>query len=733
MSPWLVLGVGIFLLFGCAGCPVEIIPPSLVVRYGESALATCRALVPISEMSWNSTVGMVGMEMGVTELSWTVKELREWTVRSQCVISTEDGYECSKELPIIVYNMPDSLAVTSDPPGAMAEGKPYFLHCHIENIAPVQNLTVRWFKGSAQLMEGLQHQNSKVGPQNITSDLPVVPHLSDNEAHYRCQADLDLGPGGPTKLESVPFSITVYTGCPVEIIPPSLVVRYGESALATCRALVPISEMSWNSTVGVVGMEMGVTELSWTVKELREWTVRSQCVISTEDGYECSKELPIIIYNMPDSLAVTSDPPGAMAEGKPYFLHCHIENIAPVQSLTVRWFKGSAQLIEDLQHQNSKVGPQNITSDLPVMPHLSDNEAHYRCQADLDLGPGGPTKLESVPFSITVYSSPNSLRVTSDRHGPLAEGNAITLNCHIENIAPVQKLTVKWFKGDTEIIEDLSHQKRRMGPQNVSGDYTFFPNLSDNGTQYRCEAKLDLGPGSPPKLTSDPFNINVYRGCPIVISPPTLVVKYGESASADCSTFVPHNGIGWNSTLEPVDAAKDVNSVHWSVKELREWTVKPLCFISTYDEQCSKALIVLAYTFPDTINVTTAAPGVMTAGNNYTLTCHIQNVAPAQNLTLRWFKGSVLVKEDHGPQDTSVGPRNLTFDLHIIPETSDDGAQYRCEAELNFHSAVAKPPKLTSKHAISVAGDWKTPVIIVRIILCLLILCTLFALWYRRR
>ncbi|KAL2101559.1 hypothetical protein ACEWY4_003320 [Coilia grayii] len=596
MSPWLVLGVGIFLLFGCAGCPVEIIPPSLVVRYGESALATCRALVPISEMSWNSTVGVVGMEMGVTELSWTVKELREWTVRSQCVISTEDGYECSKELPIIVYNMPDSLAVTSDPPGAMAEGKPYFLHCHIENIAPVQSLTVRWFKGSAQLIEDLQHQNSKVGPQNITSDLPVVPHLSDNEAHYRCQADLDLGPGGPTKLESVPFSITVYTGCAVEIIPPSLVVRYGESALATCRALAPSNGMGWESIVGGVVKDGGVQEVNWTVKELQEWTVELQCFINPRHDDQCVKGL-----------------------------------------------------------------------------------------------------------NVTVYNTPNSLRVTSNRHGPLAEGKNITLICHIENIAPVQKLTVRWFRGDTKILENLSFGTS-VGPQNITDSYTFSPNLSDNETQCRCEAELDLGPGSPPKLTSYPFNINVYKGCPIVISPPTLVVKYGESASADCSTFVPHNGIGWNSTLEPVDAVKDINSVHWSVKELREWTVKPLCFISTYDEQCSKALIVLAYTFPDTINVTTAAPGVMMAGNNYTLTCHIQNVAPAQNLTLRWFKGSVLVKEDHGPQDTSVGPRNLTFDLHITPETSDDGAQYRCEAELNFHSAVAKPPKLTSKHAISVAG-----------------------------
>lgn len=84
-------------------------------------------------------------------------------------------------------------------------------------------------------------------------------------------------------------------------------------------------------------------------------------------------------------------------------------------------------------------------------------------------------------------------------------------------------------------------------------------------------------------------------GCPIDIHPPTLVVKYGESASAVCTTFVPHDGIGWNSTLEPVDAVAEVQNVTWSVKELTEWTVNPTCVIEKDGELCGKDLSVVVY------------------------------------------------------------------------------------------------------------------------------------------
>ena len=106
--------------------------------------------------------------------------------------------------------------------------------------------------------------------------------------------------------------------------------------------------------------------------------------------------------------------------------------------------------------------------------------------------------------------TPDSMSVTANRHGPMAEGKNYTLTCHIENIAPVQKLTVKWFKGDTRFKEDRGHHSSSEGPQNVTSDLPIVPYISDDGAQYKCTAELDLGPGGPPKQISDPFSITVY-------------------------------------------------------------------------------------------------------------------------------------------------------------------------------------------------------------------------------
>ncbi|XP_063043259.1 intercellular adhesion molecule 5 isoform X2 [Engraulis encrasicolus] len=804
------------------GCPIEISPPSLLVRYGDPALATCRALVPSTALGWNSTVEPVDMEDGAAELNWTVDEMREWSVESRCVITMEDGYECSKELPIIVYSTLESADVTSNPPGAAGADKNYTLRCHVQNVAPLEKLEVEWFKGDQSLGSTQYFNRSEITPQNITDEMQITPGMSDNQAQYRCAARLTLGPGESSKVESDPFTVTVYTGCPVVIDPPSLVVRYGESALTTCHALVPNEGMGWESTVGPVGMKEGVTRLNWTVKELREWTVKPQCFINTAQDNQCQKELPVTVYSAPDSVHVTSSRLGPLAEGKDYTLSCNIKNIAPAQNLTIRWYKGQTKIREDRPHASHTLPePLNATSELHIQPHTSDDGAQYRCEAELELGPGSPPKLTSEPFNISVYSgcpidihpptlvvkygeaasaecttfvphdgigwnstlkpvdavmkdakslnwsvselrewtvkprcwietedvecskevnviaysAPDSVRVTSSRLGSLAEGKDYTLSCDIRNIAPAQNLTIRWYKGQTKINDTRPHASHTLPePLNVTSELHIQPHTSDDGAQYRCEAELELGPGSPPKLTSEPFSITVYSGCPIDISPPTLVVKYGESASAVCHASIPHNGIEWNSAVEPVAPVKDAQSLKWSVNELREWTVTPSCWIKTEDMECSKELNVLAYIFPASINMTTSEAGVMTAGNVYTLTCHIQHVAPAQNLNLRWFKGSELQKEDRGPQDSSGGPRDLTFDLQITPDTSDDGAEYRCEAELKLDSVVVQLPKLTSQHLkISVARNWIPPIIIVLIILLLLVLCVLFALWYRRR
>ncbi|XP_062388829.1 intercellular adhesion molecule 5 isoform X2 [Sardina pilchardus] len=803
-----------------SGCPVDISPSTLVVRYGGPASSTCRALVPIDGMGWESPVGAVPLEDEVTELNWTVKELREWTLTPQCYINSKKGTQCVRDLSVVAYETPESLSITTEKHIPMAAGKENTLICHIENIAPVLNLTVKWFKrtvdgSTVELSEDESHQSSiSTGPQNLTSSYTFFPNISDNETQYWCEADLNLGPGGPPKLTSDPLTITVYSGCPIVISPPSLVVKYGDSASANCSTFIPHNGIGWNSTLGPVSKVQGVQQVSWSTKNLTKWTVKPTCVIDTDDG-QCSRDLNVSVYSFPDAITVTATTTGAMAEGKNYSLFCHLENVAPVQHLTLKWFKGDTRLPTDDSHQSNNVGKQNVTNKILIVPNMSDNGAQYWCEADLNLGPGGPPKLTSDPLTITVYSGcpivisppslvvkygdsasancstfiphngigwnstlgpvskvqgvqqvswsvekltewsvkpkclidtddelcyqdlsvtvysfPDAITVTATTTGAMAEGKNYSLFCHLENVAPVQHLTLKWFKGDTRLPTDDSHQSNNVGKQNVTSEILIVPNISDNGTQYWCEADLNLGPGGPPKLTSDPLTITVYSGCPIVISPPSLVVKYGDSASADCRALIPHNGIGWNSTLGPVSKVQGVQPVSWSVEKLTEWSVKPKCLIDTDDGLCYKDLSVTVYQMPSKITLTSNHTGKMTAGQFYFFTCHIQDVAPVQNLKVNWLKGeNYVLPEQSKDQGIGEGPHNLTFDLRIQPTASDDGEKYRCEARLDL-GPVSPPVVKSDQYVITIPADWTTTIIIIFLIILLIILILIIAIRY---
>lgn len=82
----------------------------------------------------------------------------------------------------------------------------------------------------------------------------------------------------------------------------------------------------------------------------------------------------------------------------------------------------------------------------------------------------------------------------------------------------------------------------------------------------------------------------VHASCPIELSPPSVVVRYGDSVSINCSTSESlFEGMGWEAT-EGGRSLEKVNHMAWTVEKLTDWTIAPSCYInpskdSTF-EQC---------------------------------------------------------------------------------------------------------------------------------------------------
>ncbi|XP_073713119.1 intercellular adhesion molecule 2-like [Misgurnus anguillicaudatus] len=185
--------------------------------------------------------------------------------------------------------------------------------------------------------------------------------------------------------------------------------------------------------------------------------------------------------------------------------------------------------------------------------------------------------------------------------------------------------------------------------------------------------------------------------CPIKLKPPSVVVEYGSSVSVDCSTDVTHDGMGWEAPEGSVPKTTD-KLITWRVSNLTKWDIRPQCYMSYNRAQCSTFLPITIYKTPDSVFISTVDhAGPMTEGSWYEFQCVIMNVAPVKNLTVKWFKGETEVHSETF-NDTIKTPVSETSTLDITAVRSDDGVQYRCEAELELGAdGPQPPPKVKSK------------------------------------
>ncbi|XP_069051882.1 intercellular adhesion molecule 2-like [Lepisosteus oculatus] len=180
-------------------CPLEISPQRAVVRYGDPVTANCAATQTPRGMGWEATVGSTGMKTGAQSVTWSVSSLTDWTVEPKCYGNfLTEPKQCGKNLNIILYKYPDSVSIISDSPVVqMVEGRQYQLQCEVQNIAPVQYLTVNWYRGQTLIHSQTFSHNTTRTPVNVSVRHLFTPDRADNGQQLTCEAELNMGPEGP--------------------------------------------------------------------------------------------------------------------------------------------------------------------------------------------------------------------------------------------------------------------------------------------------------------------------------------------------------------------------------------------------------------------------------------------------------------------------------------------------------------------------------------------------------
>ncbi|KAM9746438.1 intercellular adhesion molecule 2-like isoform 2-T2 [Menidia menidia] len=179
--------------------------------------------------------------------------------------------------------------------------------------------------------------------------------------------------------------------------------------------------------------------------------------------------------------------------------------------------------------------------------------------------------------------------------------------------------------------------------------------------------------------------------CGIELNPKQVVVRYGDSVSANCSASSCSQlvGIGWESTYGGTGLVQGVSQVPLQMKNVRFWVIKPQCYITLKNnEQKLEELKVTVYKMPEKVSMS-QLPEPLVEGEDYAIECKISDVAPAGNLSVIWHKGEDIIQEETF-DDNSDSPVTVSDAFFLTAHRNDAGNQIWCEARLNLESAEAQ-------------------------------------------
>lgn len=101
----------------------------------------------------------------------------------------------------VLIEIPDKVYL--HPVNAVVEGRQHKLQCDIINVAPMQNLTVRWSKDNVNTVTRSFTKTTKT-PVNESDILEVSLSRGEDGAQFKCEAQLDSETVVSSNMVSVP-------------------------------------------------------------------------------------------------------------------------------------------------------------------------------------------------------------------------------------------------------------------------------------------------------------------------------------------------------------------------------------------------------------------------------------------------------------------------------------------------------------------------------------------------
>lgn len=471
--------------------------------------------------------------------------------------------------------------------------------------------------------------------------------------------------------------LDVSTACPLTLQPPELVQEFGEVTVVNCTTEAD----SHRGLYWTYGKETQKEDVySFVVMEISptDWKTQANCTIKLNLTYECSEELKVAAYKRPTSVTVQSRAPAV--EGNQLELECVVCDVAIVENLTVTWYRNNTTVKTGYYVPETNT-PTNATFLLKRNVSRVEDGATFTCEVS-ELGPHGP-----------LYASNDTWKL-SVQYAPEFEGNE---EVHVVYNSAEVHLYCK------AVGHPPPHYTWTTDNVTIANNTHITVHVHENMT-FHCMASNDHGsvlkkftvilkettPGPDGTTPATPKS----SGCPVTLTPDKVVVKFGGTVSANCSTTVADaEGLGWEAPAGGTGLIP-TTQLEWRA-QVNIWDIKASCFLTSDTFQCKEPLNITVWKSPDEVQVSPNSTGSMIEGKPYQLKCDIANVAPGGKLQVKWYRDDKMIKEDRRDRFKQSTPTDETSVLDLTPEREHNGANFTCVAELLL--GLEPDPQFVSK------------------------------------
>uniref|UniRef100_A0A3P8X192 Ig-like domain-containing protein n=1 Tax=Cynoglossus semilaevis TaxID=244447 RepID=A0A3P8X192_CYNSE len=143
---------------------------------------------------------------------------------------------------------------------------------------------------------------------------------------------------------------------------------------------------------------------------------------------------------------------------------------------------------------------------------------------------------------ILVYEPPDGVSLSIVNHtGPMLEARVYTLQCEVQNVAPLKKAHVTFYEGSKQLNETQVKDSPALRPVNETYSLQISAQKENDGAQYWCKVEMVLGPEGPqppPVMMSQNVTAIVHL---IIYEKPSLLDRYdviveeGRPLHLDCT------------------------------------------------------------------------------------------------------------------------------------------------------------------------------------------------------